>query len=70
MSNHVRRLLGLLLCISIMCYKTDFLHESMFGMDMTECSKIPRQVFLEQHCTDRDILHTLEPSKLTVVGRD
>lgn len=69
MSNRVTLLVGLLLYISIMCYKTDFLHESMSGMGMNECSKIPRQVFLEERSKDRDILRTLEPSKLTVVGR-
>lgn len=70
MSNRVTLLVDLLLYISIMCYKADFLHESMFGMGMNACFKIPQQVFLEERSRDRDILHTLEPSKLTVVGRD
>ena len=46
--------------------KIDFRHEGMFG-----CTSFvsPQQLFPEQHCKERDRLHTVEPSKLTVVGR-
>ena len=55
--------------VSIMCVNIiDFPHEYVFRMDMIGCWEIwcPQQVFPEQ---ERDRLHTLEPSKLTVVGR-
>lgn len=72
MSNHVMLLPSLSMYVSIICVnKIDFPHECMCCMGMIGCSKIlcPQQVFPEQHCKERDRLHTLEPSKLTVVGR-